>query len=137
MILEAVVRDVLTNPQLRRARDFYGTEGRREAALVTVPGYDVPWPSGFESDLAGWTLFEMDGYAERDPSAQRLLGIRIDAYMDEGDNPTLLFSAPISVTIMNVGGSANGSVIGGCFVNYRPRLEGGVWTVTLEGVFDP
>lgn len=128
LILDAVLKDVLTNPELKDTRAFYGTEGRDVVALVTTPGYGVPWPTGYKPMVSGWTFRRVDGSEERDYDTLRLLGIRIESVGDEGI---------VMVSIFSAGGSSNGAVIGGCFATYRTSHVEDGWVVTLGEVKDP
>ncbi len=46
-------------------------------------------------------------------------------------------SAVILIVVSNVGGSANGAVIGGCSVSYAVKQDGKRWVVEFHGSFDP
>jgi hypothetical protein len=131
-ILQAVITDVLTNPDLKGAREFYGTRKDRTLALVDTD--KLGWPEGFKPKTAGYRLVEV----RHDPfvNQNRILGIRLDRF-DLGQKKAELFNTPIQVCLFNAGGSANGGVIGGCLVYYAPNRAGKRWTVECTGWVNP
>lgn len=150
LILDAVLHDVLNNPDLKDTREFYGTAGDHRIALVTDRDYGIAWPAGYQPVLPGWTVIRVEWGADPDPNEPRLLGIRINKFSEKNkgqvseknkeqakllDSP--LLNSPINVTIFNAGGSKNGDVIGGCIVYYRPKQVGGKWVVQLDALLDP
>lgn len=136
-ILDAILNDILNNPELKDTRAFYGTAEDRRVALVTNRGYGVPWPARYRPILAGWTVIRVEEGAEQNPNEPRLLGARIDKYSEKDKEQDKLFGSPVVVTILNAGGNKNGAVIGGCSVYYRPKQVGGKWVVQFESVQDP
>ena len=104
--LPALLADVLNNPRLKSTRDFYGTPGDKQFALVNSEVWT--WPKTFRPSVPGYRL------APVRRAGNRLLGIRIDQYQG-GENDT------IKVTFVNAGGDANGAVIGGCTLRYTAR----------------
>lgn len=137
LILDAVLHDILNNPDLKGTREFYGTAEDRRVALVTGQGYGVPWPAGYRPILPGWAVSRVEEGAEPDPNQHRLPGVRIDKYSELDKERNGLFDAPIAVTILNAGGGKNGDVIGGCSVYYSAKRVGGEWAVEFEGLRDP
>jgi hypothetical protein len=137
LILDAVLHDILSNPNLKNTREFYGTPGEKQVALVTNRGYGVPWPADYRPVIAGWTVSRVEEGDKRDADKPRLLGIRIDKYSQDHKERVDLFNAPIAVTVLNAGGHKNGAVIGGCSVNYSPKQVSGKWVVEFEGLLDP
>jgi hypothetical protein len=129
-ILQAIVTDVLTDPDLKSTREFYGTA--REKTLALVDEGDVGWPKEFRPETHGYKLVEV----RRDPfvNQRRVLGIRIDKF-DLAQKKAYLMNSPIHICIFNAGGSANGSVIGGCSVFYVPKRVGKHWTVECTGAW--
>lgn len=145
LILDAVLHDVLNNPDLKDTREFYGTAGDRRIALVTDHDYGIPWPAGYQPVLPGWTVIRVEWGADPDPTELRLLGIRIHKFSEKNKEQVSeknkeqakLLDSPIEVAIFNAGGYKNGAVMGGCSVYYRPKQVGGKWIVELAGSFDP
>lgn len=131
-ILQAVLKDVLTNPDLKGTHEFYGTAA--DGTVVLSDGGEVGWPAGFRPETPGYRLVP----AARDPFVRqrRVLGVRLDRF-DLAKKPGGLFDTPIEVCVLNVGGSADGGVIGGCSVYYVPKRVGKGWTVELQGIHDP
>jgi len=127
-ILQAVITDVLTNPNLKNERQFYGTATDKTVALVDQE--KLGWPKGFRPDTHGYKLVE----APEDPFAnpRRVLGIRLDKF-DLKQRKSDLFDTPITVCLFNAGGTANGAVTNGCFVYYLPNRVGKRWTVEYAG----
>jgi hypothetical protein len=136
-ILQAIIKHVLTDPDLRDTRDFYGTARDKTFTLTdggVFGGKQIGWPKEFIPETHGFKLVQV----RRDPFAdqRRILGIRLDKF-DLKQGKTDLFDAPIEVCLFNAGGSANGAVIGGCTVYYVPKRVGKRWTVECTGTLDP
>src|SRR5262249_21290360 len=131
-ILQAVITDVLTNPDLKSTREFYGTAKDKTFALVDHE--KLGWPRKFNPETHGYKLV----IVKNDPfvNSRRVLGIRLDKF-DLKQKKAALFNAPIEVSLHNAGGSANGAVIGGCLVYYVPKRVGKRWTVECVGMLDP
>jgi hypothetical protein len=132
-ILQAVLTDVLTNPALADTREFYGTPADKTVALVD--GDKLAWPRGFPAKLLGYKAVApvpSDPFNEQ----RRVLGIRLDKF-DLKDPKSGPLEGPIEICLFNTGGGANGWVIGGCSVYYRPRRDGKRWTVECLGLIDP
>jgi len=131
-ILQAIVTDALTNPDLKSTREFYGTESNRTVALVD--NSDLGWPKGFKPDTGRYKLMEVP----HDPfvNGPRVLGIRIDKFNPNEAKPDP-FRGSIDICLLNAGGSANGAVIGGCSVYYTAKRVGKRWTVECVGSLDP
>jgi hypothetical protein len=135
-LLHALVKDVLTNRDLHDTREFYGTPGRKE---FTLEDGDVGWPDWFQPKVAGFRYLPRDR-VKTNGWAKRMLGIRLDGFdlkKKAAASDLVGLSAPIQVVISNVGGSANGAVIGGCFVSYSVKQDGKRWVVEFHGAFDP
>lgn len=135
-ILNAVARDILMNPAHQSSRDFYGTPGNRELALVSYNNYGVPWPRTYRPNISGYRFSRI---ADGEPSGYRrprLLGLRIDKFnLDQKTGQ--MFDFPIEVTILNAGGNPDGvSHVGGCSVYYMPRATNGTWTAEYRGSVD-
>jgi hypothetical protein len=104
VILPAVVDDILTNPRLQATRDFVGTSGDSRFALINSPTWT--WPKASQP-VAGFQRTQ----AER--AGKRLLGIRVDNASITG--------GPITMGLVNAGGTANGAVFGSTTVRYNAR----------------
>ncbi len=131
-ILQALVTDVLTNPQLKDTREFYGTAKDRTVGIVD--NEKLGWPRHFKPETPGHKLVEV----RRDPfeDGRRILGITIHKF-DLKQKKADILDTPIEISLFNAGGSANGAVIGGCIVYYVPKLVGKRWTVEYQGSLDP
>src|SRR5262249_23010341 len=112
-VLQAIVTDVLTNPDLKRFRTPYGTA--KDKTLTLVDDEKLGWPTEFKPETHGYRLVEV----RPDPfgNQNRVLGIRLDKF-DLKQKKVALFDTPIVVCLVNAGGTANGSIIGGCTVYY-------------------
>jgi hypothetical protein len=133
-ILQAVLKDVLTNPELKHTRDFYGTAEDRTLTLDN--GGKLGWPKRFQPETHGFGLVtvQLDPFKDQ----RRVLGISISKFdLNHKESPGKLFDTPIEVEIYNAGGSANGGVIGGCTVYYKVKRLHNRWTVEWYGVLDP
>lgn len=141
-ILQAVVSDILSNPQLADTRKFYGTEADKTFTLLNSE--KLAWPKGFKpKNTHGYKLVRvrLDPFKDQ----RRVLGIRLDKF-DLTEKPTP-FSGPIKVSLFNGGGSAFGLVIDssvyyapqriGSSVYYAPKRIGKRWTVEFLGLLDP
>ncbi len=101
-LLPRLVADILTNPRLKTTREFYGSPDDKRFALVDGAGWT--WPKNYQPGASGFELVPAE------PKGKRLLGIRIDQYLDDGKEG----SRPMFVvSLLNAGGSANGAVVGG------------------------
>jgi hypothetical protein len=126
-LLDAVVRDVLTNPKLKSVRDFYGTPGDKRYALLVDQTPNAPWSPLHVPKVAGYSgqLITRDDYPR--PEGRRLLGIHLaDANMSQ-----------IHVGIFNAGGDSNGGVIGACSLSYMAAPVGDRWDLELANISDP
>jgi hypothetical protein len=131
-ILQAVLTDVLTNPELADTRKSYGTPV--DKTLVLADG-DLGWPKDFSPNLHGYRIVppvRSDPFQEQ----RRILAIRLDKF-DLKAKKSGPLEGPIEVCLFNAGGDANGAVIGGCSVYYEPKRKGKGWIVDCLGVLDP
>ncbi len=150
-LLEQVVSDVLTNPDLEGAREFYGTAGDKRVALVkesplawpkdwqpSVAGYDIQYCSEHTpvEDFVYWYLPGGPRIVGLARSARpRLLAIRLEKLNLQPDRE---YDDQISVCVFNIGGPGEPPVIGGgCFVYYRITRREGKWLAQYAGHFDP
>ncbi len=123
-ILQAILADVLTNPDLKHTRQFYGTP--KDKTFTLVGNGKLGWPKEFKPQGLGFKLVKVPP----DPfvNQRHILGIRLDKF-DLKQKKSDLFNAAIEVCLFNAGGSANGAVNGGCSVYYEPKHIGKRWTV--------
>lgn len=151
-ILDAVLHHVLTDARFEHSREFYGTAGNHNFALVSDQDYGVPWPVWYTPSVNN---FQSTRIAGEDLSVQsdkprllgirledgpRLLGIRLDKF-NVGDMPKnadfRIMDGEIEITLMNVGGNPDGVIhIGGCHIFYDAIHDGEKWTVQFNGTFD-
>jgi hypothetical protein len=132
-VLDQIVRDVLTNPDLNPVRQFYSTPNDSLIGLSTDS--TVPWPVGYMPKVDGFQFVFLNP-ENKERSMPRKLGITIHRFVFppvfsedlKNADPT-----PISVGYFNIGGSANGGADGGCHVSYKVRLEGKSWIVEYNG----
>jgi hypothetical protein len=131
-VLNALLRDVLTSPSLKKSRAYYGTSGGRKVALVTNQSRGVPWPATYRPDLPGWTVSCLDKIPEQYLKGPHLLGIRIDKCFHEPKDGAGKSRTTLVVTILNVGGDEGGPRIGGCILYYLIEKVDGKWAVGLS-----
>jgi hypothetical protein len=131
-VLQAVLTHVLTDPQLKQTRAFYGSAKGKAFALVAG---ELSWPKGFQPVTHGYTLLKLPLDPFEHP--RHVLGITLQKFDLRAPNADdqLQPDGPILVTIRNVGGA--GGVIGSCLVSYAARRVGKRWTVEFRGAVDP
>ena len=136
-IYDALIHDILTNPELESARDFYGTPGDHRFALVQMEDYGVPWHPSYKPSVNGFELSRAIGHTLDEQQKPRLLGIRLDKFrLDQ--KPDVLLDGQIQVTLLNAGGDGGESIhIGGCMVYYDVKQDGTEWKVEFRGWRDP
>jgi len=149
-LLQQVVLDLLTNPDLKSSREFYGTSGDKKLALRTdsslawpkdwrpkIPGYDIRFRSGENRvlDFIYWHVpYGVEVYSYIQQLRPRLLGVSLNTlHLD----PRRQDDDQICVSLFNIGGDANGGAGGGCIVYYRLKREKGKWAVEYAGSIDP
>jgi hypothetical protein len=137
-ILDAVLQDLINNPQLKSTREFYGTAEDKAVALVTFPASGVPWPSDYQPVLTGWTVSRVSRVEEAEQVADspRRLGVMIDGVSEESGGRGVVGSR-IAVNVLNAGGSSNGGAFGSCWVVYSAKKVDGNWVVKCEEISDP
>jgi hypothetical protein len=150
-VLQQVVLDLLTNPELQSSREFYGTTGDKRIALLIdsrvawpkgwlpkVPGYGICFRSAENPslDLIYWHApWGVEIYSLIHQRTPRLLGVGLNTlHLD----PRLPYDDQICVCLFNIGGDGGETpVIGGCIVHYTLKRERGKWLVTYAGSLDP
>jgi hypothetical protein len=151
VVLQQVLLDLLTNPELQSARDFY--RAPRDKSIALQIDSPVAWPNGWRPKLPGykvryqsaenalldfiywhvpWGVEIYSFIRERTP---RQLGVRLDTlHLD----PRREYDDQICVCLFNLGGDGGEApVIGGCIVYYNLKRERGKWLVEYAGSFDP
>ena len=137
-IYDAMVRHVLEDPELKFARNFYGTPGDNRFALVAGI-YDISWPDSYSPSVGGYEIVRV---ANIDPHSPRLLGIRLDKidldYKRDPNKFRPFGDGQIEITLLCAGGTGEGGhPIGGCSVYYDAHRDGEKWAVEYTGAFDP
>lgn len=137
-VLDAAIHDILVNPDLKGAREFYGTpKDKRIALAIESP---VPWPRGYTPVVKGYEAKYVHTENEHDRNEVRLLGLTIyhlDLSPVSRRRKDPLFDYPLEIGIMNLGGVRNGGAGGGCIVYYEIRNLNGSLTVEYMGELDP
>lgn len=119
-VAPTLLADVLTNARLKALRALFGSPDDKR--FVLLRGEGLEWPEQLGPEIAGHTL------ASPDRAGKRLLGIRLDRYDDSGKDPA---HAVLTITLVNAGGNANGTAIGGCTIRYAVRSTDKGWVVEL------
>jgi hypothetical protein len=128
-ILQLVITDVLTNPQLKDMRALYGTA--KDRTLAFKAGSKWSWPKELNPGTSGFQI--VTGPGDPFERQRRVLGLRLDAFAFTGkrESPT---EAEIEIALVNAGGSDNGGVIGVCRLSYVARRVGKRWSVHLDSL---
>ena len=136
-ILQAVIHDVLTNPELQRWITSFGKPGDRRLALVSSSGSGIQWPTNFDARVTGYEVVFLEN---RDLSKPSMLGIRIDRFdlsvkPRQGRDMLGFGDVPVVVTLLNAGGSGREGVVDGRSraVYYRVKRTGKNWVVQYAG----
>ncbi len=129
-VLQQCIHFVLTDPELKDSREFYGTAGRRDVVLVG------DWPAGFKPRVPGLVLRFAVSDTRADAATDRVLGIRLSK-LDVRAPSEGIIDGNVTLTLTNVGGLRNGAVVGGCFVNFVVRREGEQVVAHYSGLLDP
>jgi hypothetical protein len=121
-ILQALLKDVLTNPKLEDVRAVYGSAKDKTFALVDTDRFG--WSKDFKPATHGHKLVKVDPF----DNPRRVLGVRIDKF-DLTQKEIDFQDTPIDICLFNAGGWANGGMIGGCTLHYIPKRVGMDWKV--------
>jgi hypothetical protein len=139
LVLDAVIRDALTNPHLKGYRDWYGTPGKNTIGLDK--NSDVPWPAGYVPTVAGYTFRYLDPDKNRGRKTLRRLGISLRHFSfpqpAQPPKDDLYFGSPIVICLFNLGGEKNGVTSAGTEVRYSIERVNRGWRVEAEGPFRP
>ena len=131
-VLQAVLTDVLTNPRLKRVREFYGSTGSAKLALVDHGKF--AWPKSLKLETHGYEVVQ----PKPDPFVNRphILGIRVRQLETESPD-TGQNDNSVEIEISNAGGSANGVVAGATYLSYVVTRIKNRWVVKLDSFSDP
>jgi hypothetical protein len=139
-IFDQIVSIVLTSPDLKDSREFYGTADDTRCALVSNQQYGMPWPEWYAPEVNGITFVRADEGTVVQPSNRRLLGIRIDKlelHVRPKEDDFTLFDGPVQITLLNAGGDPEGVIVmGGASVYFRIEWEGGKPKLVCTGLLD-
>lgn len=139
LILDQVIRDLLTNRLLDHHRNWYGTSGLKTVGLSTKS--TVPWPKGYVPAVPGYTFEYLDPDRDRDLTASRQLGITMHHFVfpppTEPLKDDLYHGYPIAVGGFNIGGDGNGYAPGGFLVHYQLEKSDEKWIVKFGTSIDP
>jgi hypothetical protein len=134
MVLDAIIRYILTDPDARDSREDYGTAGKNEIGLVSERTYGIAWPSDYHPKFQGWTFHELPNGVQPEHEKPRMLGIRINKFSYDKPNEDSL-EGPIAITLFNAGGWQNGATIGGCTLWFCAQPEKDGWGIRNLGGF--
>ena len=139
-ILDQIVSVILTSPDLKHSREFYGTADDTRCALVSNQHYGMPWPEWYAPEVNGTTFVRADEGTAVEPSNRRLLGIRIDK-LELHDRTKVddlaLFDGPVQITLLNAGGDPEGAIImGGASVYFHIEWKDGKPKLVYTGLLD-
>jgi hypothetical protein len=118
--LRQSVEHAITSPDLADTRDFYGTHGDSEVILVNDG--PIKWPDDFKPEVAGFGLRFASQFAPDGQCKDRRLGIRLDK-LDLSAPSDGFMDGNIVLSLINVGGTRYGTVIGGCRVYYVVQIR--------------
>ena len=139
-ILDQIVSIVLTSPDLKDSREFYGTTDDTRCALISNESYGIPWPEWYTPKLNGITFVRANEATDVEPVDRRLLGIRIDKLdLDDktDENDFAIFGGPIQITLLNAGGDPDGVIVtGGASVYFRIEWEDRKPKLVYTGLLD-
>jgi hypothetical protein len=126
-ILQAIVENVLTDPEHKKVHSHYGTPGDAKFTLLT--GYTLNWPKNFRPVVAGFTYQQIDPDECRS-FKKRLLGIRVDTF-DWTPNE----KNPKSAKVVVVLDDAIHGALGALRIVYHAKRDGKRWKVEWTEAF--
>jgi hypothetical protein len=139
VILNAVLHDILTNPELETTRNCRGIPGGKVIALSTASS--EPWPTAYVPDVDGFEFWFIDPNRDREPSMPPQLCICLNHFAfpppDKAPKDDMYGGCAIHVGIFNVGGITSKTVKNGCGVFYSVEKLENKWLVTFEGQLAP
>jgi hypothetical protein len=125
-MLDAIIRDLLTNPEFETIRCDYGAPRGRQIALDRSAGREVSWPKDYRPEVDGFTFVDADGMENAAKSKHRLLAMRLDKFRPD-QKVSDPFDFPIEVVVYNAGGWDDGDLISGCRFYYTVERKGSEW----------
>ena len=134
---EAILDAVIQNALRSGPDPNYGTPGQMRLALASDS--HVPWPPDYFPILEDYRVEYRRSDSPRSRDEDRIMGIRVDQYIypeledDDKPNPN---SAVVAITVFNLGGTRNGTIIGGCNMTFRVKRIGVNWVAECEYVVD-
>ena len=133
-VLDAVLADILKNPEHKDYLASYGERGTRRVALATdSPGIHVPWPPDYQPNIPEYDIQFVSEQRERKRDDDRLMGIRLEGLDLSKRYSSAVFARPpnVHVTVFNIGGDGGGGIriIGGTTVSYVAERADNGWKV--------
>ena len=132
-ILDAAVADLLTNPELAHAREFYGG---RHIKTVAYEGF----PTGYKPSVAGFVFEPLTRKPTGNSSPKQLViglsGYWIDRAPTTNEFASFFFS-PLSKGLALTVWNAGGGTIGSGWVSYEVERSGEAWKLRYSGYEDP
>ena len=122
-MLDAVIRDILTNPELAEVRDVYAPPQSRRVVLHSIPSEGLCWPKGYHPEVPGYTFIPSETC--QDETRPPMLGMRLDKFRPE-EKPSSPFKGQIEVVIHNAG-RLDDRPFGGCRISYNLERRGKEW----------
>jgi hypothetical protein len=132
LILDAVIRDILTNPWLKVVRADYGSPDGKQIALQSLVEDGLCWPGGYHPRVVGYT-FVPAPKGPVDEKKPRMIGLRLDKFRPD-EKVSGPFDASIEVVIYNAGGVKDGDPSGGCRLFYTVERRGKEWVATCKRI---
>lgn len=138
-VLEAVLRNLLTDNEKKEFVEGYGVKGAKEYALGHNP--KLPWPTVFAPCIPGYQIrhlpIEEDGLDPEKPALACiwLEEFKFDPRREKWDKPGE--GGSIRLLVNTTRGWKDGGAIGGCTIWYDYRINAGNWEVRFAGAFDP
>jgi hypothetical protein len=129
VVLNQVIEDVLTNPELKDVRGVYAQRDCREIFLIQEPGTGVSWPASFTPSVPGYQFRSRSEKGRLKPGSEARLGIRLDKCFpnEVSEDP---FEGNLKVTLMNVGGTDDGhDDMSGTGIDYSVKKTASGWEI--------
>jgi hypothetical protein len=136
-VLQEVVTDALSNPQLKDLRELFGTPA--DKYVVLAPGATVAWPAGFQAWVPGFRLRLLPLADPFDPPSHSLptvLGLQLHKFAWKGDG-VRRGTAVVEIGFVGVFGGLHGDVRPShVTVKYTVKRAGQQWRVILAEIVD-
>lgn len=129
-VLQAIVKDLLTNPELKSYREFKNRAGKMKFRLED--GANVAWPDWFNPTVSGYARDSRDLSDPDDPELNpgHTLVIRLDKF-DLSQGKSEIFNTPIVVSFHNP------AFIRGLSVYFALKRDRNRWDVEFHGCHSP